>query len=188
VNEKKIEGISDIRDESDRDGVRVVYELRRDAISNVVLNNLYKFTSLQSSFSVNNIALVHGRPMTLNLKDLIVHFVNHRHEVVVRRTQYELSEAEKRAHILEGLLIALDHLDEVIALIRGSQTPEIAKDGLMEKFKLSEIQSKAILEMRLQRLTGLERDKIKAEYKELMDRILPRRAFKRRPAHGYHQG
>ncbi len=171
VNEKKIEGITDIRDESDREGVRVVYELRRDAISNVVLNNLYKFTSLQSSFSVNNIALVHGRPMTLNLKDLIVHFVNHRHEVVIRRTKYELSEAEKRAHILEGLLIALDHLDEVIALIRASQTPDIARDGLMEKFGLSEIQSKAILEMRLQRLTGLERDKIKAEYKELMDLI-----------------
>jgi DNA gyrase subunit A len=171
VNEKKIEGITDIRDESDRDGVRIVYELRRDAISNVVLNNLFKYTALQSSFSVNNIALVHGRPMTLNLKDLIVHFVNHRHEVVVRRTEYELREAEKRAHILEGLLIALDHLDEVIALIRGSQTPDIARDGLMEKFKLSEIQSKAILEMRLQRLTGLERDKIKAEYKELMDLI-----------------
>ncbi|CAN5576054.1 DNA gyrase subunit A [soil metagenome] len=171
VNEKKIEGITDIRDESDRDGVRIVYELRRDAISNVVLNNLYKYTSLQSSFSVNNIALVHGRPMTLNLKDLIVHFVNHRHEVVVRRTQYELREAEKRAHILEGLLIALDHLDEVIALIRASQTPDVARDGLMEKFGLSEIQSKAILEMRLQRLTGLERDKIKAEYKELMDLI-----------------
>ena len=171
VNEKKIEGITDIRDESDREGVRIVYELRRDAISNVVLNNLYKFTSLQSSFSVNNIALVHGRPMTLNLKDLIVHFVNHRHEVVIRRTKYELREAEKRAHILEGLLIALDHLDEVIALIRASQTPDIARDGLMEKFGLSEIQSKAILEMRLQRLTGLERDKIKAEYKELMDLI-----------------
>ncbi len=171
VNEKKIEGITDIRDESDRDGVRIVYELRRDAISNVVLNNLFKFTSLQSSFSVNNIALVGGRPMTLNLKDLIVHFVNHRHDVVVRRTQYELREAEKRAHILEGLLIALDHLDEVIALIRASQTPDIARDGLMEKFGLSEIQSKAILEMRLQRLTGLERDKIKAEYKELMDLI-----------------
>ena len=171
VNEKKIEGITDIRDESDREGVRIVYELRRDAISNVVLNNLFKFTSLQSSFSVNNIALVHGRPMTLNLRDLIVHFVNHRHEVVVRRTQYELSEAEKRAHILEGLLIALDHLDEVIALIRSSLTPDVAKTGLMEKFQLSEIQSKAILEMRLQRLTGLERDKIKAEYKELMDVI-----------------
>ena len=171
VNEKKIEGISDIRDESDRDGIRIVYELRRDAISNVVLNNLYKFTSLQSSFSINNVALVHGRPMTLNLKDLIVHFVNHRHEVVVRRTQYELSEAEKRAHILEGLLIALDHLDEVIALIRASQTPQIAQDGLMQQFQLSELQSKAILEMRLQRLTGLERDKIRDEYNELMKLI-----------------
>lgn len=171
VNEKKIEGISDIRDESDRDGIRVVYELRRDAIANVVLNNLFKFTALQSSFSVNNVALVGGRPMTLNLKDQIVHFVNHRHEVVIRRTQYELSEAEKRAHILEGLLIALDHLDEVIALIRASQTPQIAQDGLMEKFGLSEIQSKAILEMRLQRLTGLERDKIRDEYAELMKLI-----------------
>ena len=171
VNEKKIEGISDIRDESDRDGIRVVYELRRDAISNVVLNNLYKFTALQSSFSINNVALVHGRPMTLNLKDLIVHFVNHRHEVVVRRTQYELSEAEKRAHILEGLLIALDHLDEVIALIRASQTPLIAQDGLIQQFQLSELQAKAILEMRLQRLTGLERDKIREEYNELMKLI-----------------
>lgn len=171
VNEKKIDGISDIRDESDRDGIRVVYELRRDAISNVVLNNLYKFTALQTSFSINNVALVHGRPMTLNLKDLIVHFVNHRHEVVVRRTQYELSEAEKRAHILEGLLIALDHLDEVIALIRASQTPQIAQDGLMAQFKLSELQSKAILEMRLQRLTGLERDKIRDEYNELLKLI-----------------
>ncbi len=171
VNDKKIEGISDIRDESDRDGIRIVYELRRDAISNVVLNNLYKYTSLQSSFSVNNVALVHGRPMTLNVKDLIVHFVNHRHEVVVRRTQYELAEAEKRAHILEGLMIALDHLDEVIALIRASQTPNIAQTGLMEQFKLSEIQSKAILEMRLQRLTGLERDKIRDEYNEIMKLI-----------------
>ncbi|MEY4595371.1 MAG: gyrase subunit [Bacteroidota bacterium] len=167
INEKKIEGISDIRDESDREGIRVVYELRRDAIANVVLNNLYKFTGLQTSFSVNNVALVGGRPMLLNLKDQLVHFVNHRHEVVIRRTQYELSEAEKRAHILEGLLIALDHLDEVIALIRSSQTPQIAQDGLMEKFGLSEIQSKAILEMRLQRLTGLERDKIRDEYAEL---------------------
>ncbi len=171
INEKKIEGISDIRDESDRDGIRVVYELRRDAMSNVVLNNLYKYTSLQSSFSVNNVALVHGRPMTLNLKDLIVHYVNHRHEVVIRRTEYELREAEKRAHILEGLLIALDHLDEVIALIRASQTPQIAQDGLVATFGLSEIQSKAILEMRLQRLTGLERDKIRAEYNELMKLI-----------------
>jgi DNA gyrase subunit A len=171
INDKKIEGISDIRDESDRDGIRVVYELRRDAISNVVLNNLFKQTALQSSFNINNVALVHGRPMTLNLKDLIVHFVNHRHEVVIRRTKYELSEAEKRAHILEGLLIALDHLDEVIALIRASQTPQIAQDGLMAQFKLTEIQSKAILEMRLQRLTGLERDKIREEYDELMKLI-----------------
>ncbi len=171
VNEKKIEGISDIRDESDRDGIRVVYELRRDAISNVVLNNLYKYTALQTAFSINNVALVHGRPMTLNLKDLIVHFVNHRHEVVIRRTKFDLSEAEKRAHILEGLLIALDHLDEVIALIRASQTPQIAQDGLMTQFQLSELQSKAILEMRLQRLTGLERDKIRDEYQELMKLI-----------------
>ncbi len=171
INDKKIDGITDIRDESDRDGIRVVYELRRDAISNVVLNNLYKYTSLQSSFSVNNVALVHGRPMTLNLKDLIVHYVNHRHEVVIRRTEYELREAEKRAHILEGLLIALDHLDEVIALIRASQTPQIAQDGLMSTFGLSEIQAKAILEMRLQRLTGLERDKIRDEYTELMKLI-----------------
>ncbi|REJ80392.1 MAG: DNA gyrase subunit A [Bacteroidetes bacterium] len=171
INDKKIEGITDIRDESDREGIRIVYELRKDAIANVVLNNLFKYTSLQSSFSVNNVALVNGRPMTLNLKDLIVHYVNHRHEVVVRRTQYELREAEKKAHILEGLLIALDHLDEVIALIRASQTPQIAQDGLMSKFGLSEIQSKAILEMRLQRLTGLERDKIRDEYNELMKLI-----------------
>ncbi len=171
INEKKIDGITDIRDESDREGIRVVYELRRDAIANVVLNNLYKYTSLQSSFSVNNVALVHGRPMTLNLQDQIVHYVNHRHEVVIRRTQYELREAEKRAHILEGLLIALDHLDEVIALIRASQTPNIAQEGLMTQFQLSEIQAKAILEMRLQRLTGLERDKIRDEYNELMKLI-----------------
>lgn len=171
INEKKIDGITDLRDESDRDGIRVVYELRRDAIANVVLNNLFKYTSLQSSFSVNNVALVHGRPMTLNLKDQIVHYVNHRHEVVIRRTQYELREAEKRAHILEGLLIALDHLDEVIALIRASQTPAIAQDGLITQFQLSEIQAKAILEMRLQRLTGLERDKIRDEYAELMKLI-----------------
>lgn len=167
INEKKLEGISDIRDESDREGIRIVYELRRDAIGNVVLNNLFKFTSLQSSFSVNNVALVGGRPMTLNLKDLIVNYVNHRHEVVIRRTRYELAEAENRAHILEGLLIALDHLDEVIALIRASQTPQIAQDGLINSFQLSEIQAKAILEMRLQRLTGLERDKIRDEYAEL---------------------
>ena len=167
VNEKKIEGISDIRDESDRDGYRVVYDLRKDAIPNIVLNNLYKYTSLQSSFGVNNVALVKGRPQTLNLKDLIIHFVDHRHEVVVRRTRYDLNEAEKRAHILEGYLIALDNLDEVIALIRNSKDPEVAKTGLMERFQLTEIQAKAILEMRLQRLTGLEREKIENEYKEL---------------------
>ncbi|MCW5910969.1 MAG: DNA gyrase subunit A [Cyclobacteriaceae bacterium] len=167
INEKKLEGISDIRDESDREGYRVVYDLKKDAIPNIVLNNLYKYTQLQSSFGVNNVALVKGRPQTLNLKDLIVHFVDHRHEVVVRRTRYELNEAEKRAHILEGYLIALDHLDEVIALIRSSRDPEIAKTGLMEQFKLSEIQAKAILEMRLQRLTGLEREKIQNEYEEV---------------------
>jgi len=168
INEKKIDGISDIRDESDRTGMRIVYELKRDAISNVVLNNLYKQTQLQSSFSVNNVALVKGRPYTLNLKDMIGHYVDHRHDVVTRRTQYELREAEKRAHILEGYLIALDNLDEVINLIRASRDPEIAKAGLMENFKLSEIQAKAILEMRLQRLTGLEREKIQKEYDELM--------------------
>jgi DNA gyrase subunit A len=171
VNDKKIEDISDIRDESDRSGMRIVYELKRNAIPNVVLNKLYQYTALQTSFSVNNIALVKGRPYMLNLKDLIVHFVDHRHEVVIRRTKYDLDQAEKRAHILEGLLIALDHLDEVIKLIRASQTPDEAKAGLMEAFQLSEIQSKAILEMRLQRLTGLERDKIKAEYDELLKQI-----------------
>jgi DNA gyrase subunit A len=171
VNEKKIEGISDIRDESDREGMRIVYEIKRDANAGVVLNNLFKYTALQTSFSFNNIALVKGRPMLLSLKELIQHFVEHRHEVVVRRTKYELDEAEKRAHILEGLLIALDHLDEVISLIRNSKTPEEAKDGLMEKFGLSEIQAKAILEMRLRVLTGLERDKIKAEFDELMKLI-----------------
>ncbi len=171
INEKKIEGISDMRDESDRDGFRVVYDLKKDAIPNIVLNNLFKQTQLQSSFGVNNVALVKGRPQTLNLKDLIVHFVEHRHEVVVRRTKFELDEAEKRAHILEGYLIALDHLDEVITLIRNSKDPEVARTGLMESFKLSEIQAKAILEMRLQRLTGLERDKIQNEYKEVMELI-----------------
>lgn len=168
INEKKIEGISAIRDESDRQGMRIVYELKRDAISSVVLNNLYKHTGLQTSFSVNNVALVKGRPYTLNLKDMIVHYVSHRHEVVVRRTEYELREAEKRAHILQGYLIALDHLDEVIALIRSSQDPEAARNGLMERFELSEIQARAILDMRLQRLTGMEREKIIQEYKELM--------------------
>ena len=167
INEKKIEGISDLRDESDRDGMRIVYELKRDAIPNIVLNTLFKLTQLQSAFSVNNVALVKGRPKMLNLKDLIVYYVDHRHEVVIRRTKYELEEAEKRAHILEGYLIALDNLDEVIALIRNSRDPEIAKNNLIEKFSLSEIQAKAILEMRLQRLTGLERDKIIKEYEEI---------------------
>ncbi|WP_439882952.1 DNA gyrase subunit A [Pontibacter sp. MBLB2868] len=171
VNDKKIEGIADLRDESDRDGLRIVYDLKRDAIPNVVLNNLYKYTALQSSFGVNNVALVKGRPMTLNLKDMILHFVEHRHEVVVRRTQYELDEAKKRAHILEGLLIALDNLDEVINLIRSSRDPEIARNGLIERFQLSEIQARAILDMRLQRLTGLERDKIQQEYDEIMKLI-----------------
>ncbi|ADR20504.1 DNA gyrase subunit A [Marivirga tractuosa] len=167
VNEKKIEGISDIRDESDRNGLRIVYEIRKDAIPNVVLNNLYKYTQLQTSFSVNNVALVKGRPETLNLKDMIKHYVEHRHDVIVRRTKYELEEAQKRAHILEGYLIALDNLDEVIKLIRESRDPEIARNGLMDKFKLSEIQAKAILDMRLQRLTGLEREKIIQEYEEI---------------------
>lgn len=171
INDKKIEGISDIRDESDRDGMRIVYEIKRDAITNVVLNNLFKYTELQTSFSVNNIALVGGRPMMLTVKDMIVHFVAHRHEVLVRRTKYELLQAQKRAHILEGYLIALDHLDEVIKLIRASATPSEAQDGLMQNFKLSEIQAKAILEMRLRVLTGLERDKLKAEYDELMKLI-----------------
>jgi len=171
INDKKLEGISDIRDESDRDGMRIVYELRKDAIGNVVLNNLYKQTELQSSFSVNNIALVGGRPMMLNLKDLIVHFVDHRHDVVIRRSKYDLLQAEKRAHILQGYLIALDHLDEVIKLIRESATPNEAQEGLMKNFSLSEVQAKAILELRLRVLTGLERDKIKEEYNNLMELI-----------------
>ena len=171
VNEKKIEGISDIRDESDRKGLRIVYELRKDSIPNVVLNNLFKYTQLQSSFGVNNVALVKGRPLTLNLKELITHFVDHRHQVVIKRTEHDLAEAEKRAHILEGYLIALDNLDEVIALIRNSRDPETAKSGLMEQFQLSEIQAKAILDMRLQRLTGLERDKIQNEYNEVIELI-----------------
>lgn len=171
VEEKKIEGISAIRDESNREGIRVVYEIKRDANASIVLNNLFKYTALQTSFSVNNIALVHGRPMMLNLRDLIHHFVEHRHEVVIRRTKFDLAEAEKRAHVLEGLLIALDHLDEVIKLIRNSNTPEEARDGLMTTFGLSEIQARAILDMTLRRLTGLERDKIKDEYAELMKTI-----------------
>jgi DNA gyrase subunit A len=168
INEKKIEGISNLRDESDRDGLRIVYDIKRDAAANVVLNNLFKYTQLQSSFSVNNVCLVKGRPMTLNLKDMMVYFVEHRHEVVTRRTQFELEEAMKRAHILQGYIIALDNLDEVIRLIRESRDPEVAKNGLMEKFGLSEIQSKAILDLRLQRLTGMEREKIQKEYEEVM--------------------
>jgi len=167
INDKKIDGIVDIRDESDRNGMRIVYDLKRDAITNVVINKLYQLTPLQSSFSVNNIALVNGRPVMLNLKDLIRYFVEHRHEIVIRRTQFDLNEAQKKAHILEGLLIALDHLDAVIALIRSSLTPDEAKAGLIESFSLSEIQAKAILEMRLQRLTGLEREKIINDYAEL---------------------
>ncbi|PTS99074.1 DNA gyrase subunit A [Pedobacter sp. HMWF019] len=171
VGEKKIEGISNIKDESNKDGIRIVYEIKRDANASIVLNNLFKQTALQTSFSVNNIALVKGRPQLLNLKDLIVHFVDHRHDVVIRRTKFELAEAEKRAHILEGYLIALDHLDEVIKLIRASETPEEARLGLMEKFGLSDIQARAILDMTLRRLTGLERDKIKDEYAELKKTI-----------------
>jgi DNA gyrase subunit A len=171
INEKKLEGISDIRDESDRDGMRVVYELKRDAVANVVLNQLYKYTALQTSFSVNNIALVGGRPLMLNLKQMIGHFVDFRHEVVVRRTKYELEQAEKRAHILQGYLIALDHLDEVIRIIRESATPNDAKEKLMSSFSLSEIQAGAILELRLRVLTGMERDKIREEFEELMKLI-----------------
>lgn len=171
VNDKKLDGISDIKDESDRKGMRIVYYLKRDAVPNVVLNKLYKFTALQSSFSVNNIALVKGRPQQLNIKDMIRYFVEHRVDVIIRRTKYELRKAEERAHILEGLLIALDHLDEIIALIRGSQTPEIARTGLMDGYDLTEIQARAILDLRLQKLTGLERDKIKEEYSELMEKI-----------------
>jgi DNA gyrase subunit A len=171
VNDKKIEGITEIRDESDKNGVRIVYEIRKDAITNVVLNKLYQYTQLQNSFNVNNIALVKGRPQTLNLKDMIRHFVEHRHTVVIRRTKFELAEAEKKAHVLEGLLIALDHLDEVINLIRASKTPDEAKTGLMTSFGLTEIQAKAILDLRLQRLTGMERGKIKEEYEELLKLI-----------------
>jgi DNA gyrase subunit A len=171
INEKKLEGISYINDESDRNGMRIVIILKKDASANVVLNNLYKFSGLQTSFSVNNIALVKGRPKTLNTKDLIHYFVNHRHEVILRRTKFDLDQAEKRAHILEGLIIASDHIDEVIAIIRGSQTPDIAREKLMERFALSEIQSRAIVEMRLRQLTGLEQEKLRAEYKEVMELI-----------------
>ncbi len=171
INDKKIEGISTIRDESDRNGMRVVYVLKRDAVPNIVLNKLYKYTSLQSSFSVNNIALVKGKPQMLNLKDMIHHFVEHRHDVVVRRTQFELRKAEERAHILEGLIIASDNIDEVIAIIRGSQNADTARENLIKRFELSEIQAKAIVEMRLRQLTGLEQDKLRSEYDELLKTI-----------------
>jgi len=171
VNDKKIEGISNIRDESDRNGMRIVYELKRDAVPNVVLNTLYKYTQLQSSFSVNNIALVNGRPQLLNLKDLIHYFVEHRHDVVVRRAQYDLRKAEERAHILEGLIIASDNIDEVIKIIRASKDGDEARAKLIERFNLSEIQARAIVEMRLRQLTGLEQDKLRAEYEEIMKLI-----------------
>jgi DNA gyrase subunit A len=171
VNEKKIDGISNVNDESDRSGMRIVIDLKRDAIANVVLNHLYKYTAMQTSFSVNNIALVNGRPRLLNLKDLIHYFIEHRHDVVVRRTQYELDQAEKRAHILEGLIIASDNIDEVIKIIRAAQTPEEARENLMNRFELTDIQSRAIVEMRLRQLTGLEQDKLRAEYEELIKEI-----------------
>jgi DNA gyrase subunit A len=171
ITEKKVEGLSDVRDESDRNGIRIVVEMKRDAISNVILNQLYRFTPLQTSYGINNVALVRGRPMTLNLKDLIVEFIKFRVEVVIRRTKFDLKKAQEKAHILEGLLIALDHLDEVIKLIRNSKTVDEAHAGLMATFNLSDLQSKAILEMRLQRLTGLERDKIKLDYDETMKLI-----------------
>ena len=171
INEKKLEGISYINDESDRNGMRIVIILKKDASANVVLNNLYKYSSLQTSFSVNNIALVKGRPKTLNTRDLIHYFVNHRHEVVIRRTKFDLDQAEKRAHILEGMIIASDNIDEVIAIIKASQTPEMARERLMERFGLSDIQSRAIVEMRLRQLTGLEQEKLRAEYAEVMKLI-----------------
>jgi DNA gyrase subunit A len=171
INDKKIEGISNIRDESDRNGMRIVYILKRDAVPNIVLNMLYKYTSLQSSFSVNNIALVNGRPELLNLKQLIGHFIDHRHEVIVRRTTYELKKAEERAHILQGMIIASDNIDEVIALIKSSSNADEARKKLIEKFSLSEVQAKAIVEMRLRQLTGLEQDKLRAEYDELLSTI-----------------
>ncbi|MCC5922448.1 MAG: DNA gyrase subunit A [Crocinitomicaceae bacterium] len=171
VNEHKIEGISDIRDESDRNGMRIVYELKRDAIPNVVLNKLYKYTALQTSFSVNNITLVNGRPYLLNLKQMIEKFVEFRHEVVIKRTQYDLRKAEERAHVLEGLIIASDNIDEVIEIIKKSPSPDVARERLIERFNLSEIQSRAIVDMRLRQLTGLEQDKLRSEYAELMETI-----------------
>lgn len=171
IEDKRIDGISHINDESDREGMRIVIDIKRDANSGVVLNTLYKFTALQSSFSVNNIALVNGRPQLLNLKDLIKYFVDHRHDVVIRRTQFELAEAEKRAHLLEGFMIILDNLDEAIQIIRNSKTPDEARTRLMERFGLSEIQSRAVVEMRLRQLTGMEQDKLRAEYEEVLSLI-----------------
>ncbi|HAC73341.1 MAG TPA: DNA gyrase subunit A, partial [Porphyromonadaceae bacterium] len=167
VGEKRIEGISNVNDESDRQGMRIVVDVKRDANANVVLNKLYKLTAMQSSFSVNNIALVNGRPEMLNLKRMIELFVEHRHDVVVRRTKYELRKAEERAHILQGLIIASDNIDEVIAIIRGSSTPQEAIQRLIERFELSDIQARAIVEMRLRQLTGLEQDKLHAEFEEI---------------------
>jgi len=171
INDKKLEGLSNVNDESDREGMRIVYDVKREASANVMLNKLYKYTALQTSFSVNNIALVNGRPQMLNLKDLIKYFVEHRHDVVTRRTQYELKKAEERAHILEGLIIASDNIDEVIKIIRASKTPDEARENLMQRFELSDIQSRAIVEMRLRQLTGLEQDKLRAEYEDIMKLI-----------------
>jgi len=171
INEKKIEGISNINDESDRTGMRIVIDIKRDAVANIILNKLYKYTALQSSFSINNIALVKGRPMMLNLRDLVKYFVEHRHDVIVRRTQFDLRKAQERAHILEGLIIASDNIDEVIKIIRASNSPDEARESLMERFKLTDIQSRAIVEMRLRQLTGLEQDKLRAEYAEILERI-----------------
>ncbi len=171
IEEKKIEGIAHINDESDRDGMRIVIDVKRDANASVVLNKLFKFTALQSSFSVNNIALVNGRPRMLNLKDLIHYFVEHRHDVIIRRTRFELAEAERRAHLLEGFMIILDNLDEAIRLIRESKTPEEARNALMERFGLSDVQARAVVEMRLRQLTGMEQDKLRAEYAEVLELI-----------------
>ena len=168
VNDKKIEGISNANDESDRDGMRIVIDIKRDANASVVLNKLYKMTALQTSFGVNNVALVHGRPKTLNLRDLIKYFIEHRHEVVIRRTQFDLRKAKERAHILEGLIIASDNIDEVIRIIRAAKTPNDAITGLIERFNLTEIQARAIVEMRLRQLTGLMQDQLHAEYEEIM--------------------
>ena len=171
ANEKKIEGIANANDETDRQGMRIVVDVKRDANANVILNKLYKLTSLQTTFSVNNVALVHGRPRLLNLKDLIKYFVEHRHEVVIRRTQYDLRKAKERAHILEGLIIASDNIDEVIRIIRAAKTPNDAINGLMERFGLTEIQSRAIVEMRLRQLTGLMQDQLHVEYEDLQKQI-----------------